>query len=457
MSTRRRRTYRKYTDAEKAAYYKKLALRGRGGYRMSKARAAYGRPMRGRGGYYNGPSGKKSPFSAGAGAALGAAIGAAGGPPGIAIGSALGALGGSIVGDFMGWGDYKIRRNSIYQKISEGNSPARMHTSKSELTIAHREYICDIVSSPTGNTFSLQSFNINPGLVGTLPWGSSIAAQFEQYEILGMIFEFKTLSADAIANTTNTALGYVVMATDYNAINPLFTNKQSMENAEYTTSCKPSISMYHPIECDPALNPLNKLYVRTGAAPSGSDLRMYDLGIFQIATSCPGSSVVLGELWCSYEIRLKKPISTAAVGQDVLTDHYQSSGCTAANPLGNAPSLKTFSSIGGTINGTGTIYTFPAAITEGTFLCNLVISGTNAALTAPGITVTNGNLLTVWRADANNNASDTAGTSTNFIMCFIVNITNGPCSLTFGTGGAYPGQPNFLDLWVTQTDAGIIT
>ena len=62
-----------------------------------------------------------------------------------------------------------------------------------------------------------------------------------------MLFEFRTMSADAL-NSVNTALGQVIMATDYNAANPPFGQKSEMENYEFGQSCKPSESQIHPIE-----------------------------------------------------------------------------------------------------------------------------------------------------------------------------------------------------------------
>lgn len=55
------------------------------------------------------------------------------------------------------------------------------------------------------------------------------------------------MSADAL-NSVNTALGQVIMATDYNAANPPFGQKSEMENYEFGQSCKPSESQIHPIE-----------------------------------------------------------------------------------------------------------------------------------------------------------------------------------------------------------------
>ena len=208
-----------------------------------------------------------------------------------------------------------------------------MHQGNSSLKVRHREYIMDIVSGPA-NTFNNQTFSIQPGLNTVFPWLAPIAAQYEQWRPLGIVFEFKTLYADAIASSAaNSSLGGVIMATDYNAINPAFPNKQAMDNTEYTTSCKPSVSFYHPIECAPrdVANPL--YYIRSGAVPQGSDARLYDLGTLNVATfGIASANVVVGELWATYEIELLKPISTSAAGFNVLSDHWQLVGAGSGSP-----------------------------------------------------------------------------------------------------------------------------
>ena len=74
------------------------------------------------------------------------------------------------------------------------------------------------------------------------------------------------MSADAL-NSVNTALGQVIMATDYNAANPPFAQKSEMENYEYGQSAKPSESAIHPIECARLQTTISELYTRAGAVP----------------------------------------------------------------------------------------------------------------------------------------------------------------------------------------------
>lgn len=212
---------------------------------------------------------------------------------------------GHAIGGIFGSGDYQVGGgNSIFTNGKE--LPAFSAGGHSNF-IAHREYIKDIVSAPTANTFQNENFILNPGLASSFPWLATIAQNYEQYRIRGCVFEFKSTSADAL-NSTNTALGQVIMATDYNPASVNYTNKQQMENSQFAQSAKPSLSMLHGIECDSKQTPVSQLFIRTGAVPSGQDPRWYDLANFQIATNgFQGTNVVCGELWVTYIVEFFKP------------------------------------------------------------------------------------------------------------------------------------------------------
>ena len=189
--------------------------------------------------------------------------------------------------------------------------PQVRNNSARTVTLSHREYLCDIVSGPAGS-FSVQNFVINPGNTVTFPWLSGVASKFQQYRLDGMIFQFKSMSADAL-NSTNTALGQVIMATNYDVNQPLFDSKYEMENTEFSTSVKPSLSAMHPIECARTESTLNELYVAAGGnIPPGGTASMYNFGNFQIATNgFQAANVNIGELWVTYEVTLFKPIQTS--------------------------------------------------------------------------------------------------------------------------------------------------
>jgi len=236
-------------------------------------------------------------------------------------GTALGQEAGAYFGKITGMGAYKLNRNSL---MTNSNGPISFSGIGEGTVITHREFLTDITGSAA---FTIQNYYINPGLVATFPWLSAVAAQFEQYEMLGLVFEYRPTCANSVG-TTNTALGTVVMATDYDVYDTNFSSKQQMEAYEFATSCVPYNSMVHPVECSPRLNILKNQYIRTGAVTG--ELHFYDVGNFQLATVGMQQPAVIGELWVSYKVRLLKPKIPTPIGSNLPVWHARE------NPIGTA-------------------------------------------------------------------------------------------------------------------------
>lgn len=279
-----------------------------------------------------------------------------GGPVGAAI-SAVGPSAFSALGRVTGLGAYKLHGG----RIGAGNQvPAfnlRKPTTEGGCVITHREYIQDISSGASGtpSAFSVTGFAINPGNPALFPWLSTIAANFEQYKLHGMLFHYRTTSGNSVASTS-TSLGAVILATEYNAGAPLFTSKSQMENYAHGQSGVPSEDIVHEIECQRAQTTVSQPYVRGDQIPNGQDPRLYDFGIFQIATQgMPANEVVLGELWCTYCVELIKPKIPAQVSTlNVPVDHFilNSGAVSTAHYFGNpgtTPVVPDFGTLGSTI------------------------------------------------------------------------------------------------------------
>jgi len=296
------------------------------------------------------------------------------------------------LGVISGKGDYTVTRNTLTNPRSYGSSAqiGLMHGDMGTTRVKHREYVRDV---PSSTTFQNITFAIQPTNSQLFPWLSALAQNYEQYKILGLIFEYRSLSANAL-NSVNTALGSVSMATQYNSLDSPFVNKQQVLNYQFGTSCKPSESMIHPLECDPAQTPNQPLYVRIGSAAAG-DARLYDYGILNYVTiGMQQANVTIGELWVSYDILLIKPRISSGLGLGIRsafytcqadlnqpdTTYYVDNGA----PLGQV-ALARFDSIGLTfqyvpnaVTGLDCIVTFPIG-SEGLFLLQNTWFGTGAA------------------------------------------------------------------------------
>lgn len=335
-----------FTPAQRKAYGAKMraaraaatatakrTVSGYGAYKASKAPTYYKKYKK----YQRQARQTKATNDPQTGGWLGDTLGAVGSALLPGIGGPLGKGLGTLIKSVTGFGDYQVKENSLIPEA--GAPPSIVNSNVKSVIIRHREYLDDVVSSSVANTFQLQNYYINPGDRLTFPWLSQLADSFEHYRIRGMLFEYRSMSADAL-NSTNTALGQVIMATSYNAGLPNFSNKYEMENYEFGQSIKPSDSCIHPIECARSQSVLGDLYVRPFQdMPSDEDRRLYDFGNFQIATNgVQGTSVNLGELWVTYEIELFKP---KVATEDALYIPYAysglapgSNGVTQAIPFG---------------------------------------------------------------------------------------------------------------------------
>lgn len=245
-----------------------------------------------------------------------------------------------LSGVIIGRGDYKITHNSVFSGSTSAAPPS--FSNGSQTRVRHREFIQDIYSGvipvtvpPAAEGVTTPFLNaapgphykhpsdpskilgpgfiLNPGCTSTFPWLSGIANNFQKYQWMGLVFEFITSSGDALTSK-NTALGSVIMATDYDTNHIPFTDKRLMENSDYANSGKPSISQIHGIECDPSINPLNCSYIRPDYPEERDnplavvDRRFSDHGRFQIATiGMQGQNQIVGELWATYDVILMCP------------------------------------------------------------------------------------------------------------------------------------------------------
>lgn len=378
-----------------------------------------------------------------------ATAGAAGGR---AAGSKLGSYA-HYIGKIFGSGDYVTASDGVRSNVfmdSKGGSQIPQFAGRSEVRIRHREFLGDVISSATASTFNIQQYPINPGLTQTFPWLAEVCGTtFQQYRINGMVFEFRSMSADAL-NSTNTALGSVVMATDYDSKDAPFGTKQQMENTMFGVSCKPSSSMIHAIECARTQTSVSELYIRNNAVPSGADVRLYDLGNFYIATTgCQGTNVNLGELWVSFDVSLLKPIEQPP-GFGYKLAHYNLSGASAATPLALDTTVNAvqpvFDSIG-MVSRSNTAIVFPLSLMTSSYIyiVLMVRGGSTASVVSPIVTgsggfVTGGGFIndasSGWTTPSSTTTTCTTGTLWRYDGSGTPAL---PPTITFGVAGLYPG------------------
>lgn len=365
------------------------------------------------------------------------------GPAGARVGASLGDWGANV----LGMGDYEVKSNTLL----EGNGVPKVHATKRGVSISHREFLGDVTGS---SPFTSRTYPINPGSSATFPWLSNIAAMFQSYRIKGMIFEFNSTSADAL-NSVNTALGTVIMSTQYNVALPSFVNKAEMEQYEYTVSGRPSRNLTHCIECDPSLQVMEHLFTRTGELPIGQDYQFYDWGNFQLATVGMQAAAVIGELWVSYEIEFLKPRIASGgcwpgdftrVSNGPYTQGSNLLGNIQTNPVGN---------LGVTIASSPAGFNrilLPTSISAGRFLLTVRWRGAIAAgLVNPLVISSNITFQTNFQLGTQSQVfSPSPGAVSNsvtFNATFVVNgYSQSGSSIDFGTTGTLPASPTDVDI-----------
>jgi len=367
-------------------------------------------------------------------------------------GAALGRAAGEGLATILGMGAYRVRANSLVDSLSGAQVP-EMHTIKEGMRLSHREYVCDIVSSASANTFQVQNLAINPGFDTLFPWLSGIAQNFQEYCFKGLIFEYKAESANAL-NSTNTALGTVMMCVTYKPTAPSLTSKQQMLQEMWAVDSKPSDNCIAPVECDPSANILPRYLVRGSSVPSGEDAKMYDMGVLSVATTgMQGTSVNVGELWVSYDVELSKPVTSTAEGLYIPYAHYEGTSTVASGTsfAGLAvTAAKCADTIGLTVATASNTLSFPLG-TIGKYLVIYFANGTSASITTPGVTPTNGVVDNLFNNGANYFEATPSVTSTTLLAVYAVSIPDSSlvCTLTWGSFTP-PTSTTRVDLFVQQ-------
>lgn len=385
--------------------------------------------------------------------------------PQMGIGAQLGNMAGNMLYNgfkaspfsyLLGKGDYTISEN--INKISKnsmlGSSmkpPSFASGGKGQFVFEHNEYAFDVISSSTPGAFKSNTYTINPSIPDLFPWLSSMASNFEYYQIEGLMFRYVSTSGDSVAST-NTALGTVMMYVNPDIYDPLTVSKQALLQYEGCVDAKPTQNILIGAECDPKRMVAPKFYV--GTAPVGADRRFNDFGQLIVATTgIPGASVVLGELWAHYKVRFfTAKVPDNDVGGKVIGAHYTRVGAANATPLGVAliskSTLPNFAVTSSSIS-------FDTDDQQ-PYIFNLVWNGGSVTSVAPSITFTGGTLVSYYNNGTNTDAPNWGSTSTRAITTFVAKAdSTGTIVCNLSAGGTIPSS-SIVDITVSRTSLALL-
>lgn len=212
------------------------------------------------------------------------------------------------------------------------SAPRMMSLRNGDCIVTHREYIQDITAfTGSPSTFQSTSFALNPGQVATFPWLSNVARNFESYRFRKLHFRYETEAPSSLGGT-------LVMSVDYDSTDPApLTKQQAMAYRNAVRSAPWEPCCHTSMRED--LSKLKSMFVRPGAQPANTDIKLYDVGnLFVCTQNVTTASAVCGELYVEYEVELLTPIWENSFGvSGVLEALINTPGQGAAAPWGTAP------------------------------------------------------------------------------------------------------------------------
>jgi hypothetical protein len=285
-----------------------------------------------------------------------------------ALGQALASGVGAYGRGAYGRGSYSTGEPAVVNSLFN-EYPNRRHRTREigdetgRTRVSRREYVMRVTAPNTSIEFNNTSFAINPGMRGVFAWLSQIAANYDEYELEHLVFHYKPVISQA---STSGAMGSVLLSCNYNAGADKFASFREMAEYMGTLETRVCDEAYFGVECDPTKHGSQQIeFIRTGSVPSGQDIKTYDLGLFQIATSDVASfteGTLLGHLYVEYSVVLGKPKLYTALGRGIMQDMFRSvTGVTRTAPFGTTAGLIPHPSntIGVMLSGSSGVGTFP--------------------------------------------------------------------------------------------------
>lgn len=365
-------------------------------------------------------------------------------------GKAAGFLG-KVAPLLMGFGDYDVDTNSVAAAATNGKIGGDiplMTNSHCANIIHHREYIGAVHGSMAA--FTPVTYPLNPGLSETFPWLAPIAGCYTRYRWRGVVVEYVPLACNF---STTGLLGYVALATQYNPLDPEFTDKRNMLNHEFSTEVKISELGVHPIECAKNQMSIDEYFIRDAPPPQNADIRFYDIGELTVATGANPSNDQIGDLWITYEVEFYQPKLNLASTDSYFIQQRSGAGQNASGfwPFGNAIVTSNDSTLGSVTND-GRYFVFDKSLQTGDYMVTWINNGDlQAVFNAVGtpVLVFGGNLLQDYGIAPQNAATLVTHTS----QTVLIRITSKGCYLE----PAQFGYPNGTVIIIIQKVADVST
>jgi len=229
------------------------------------------------------------------------------------LGREIGGFAGKALGTYTGTGLYggqgAYSNDHQMNALMEGGLSSMDvigHNDETErITITQREYVKDIYA-PNDTGFYQQKLEINPGIPTFAPKLSAIAGNYEQYEILQLIYEIVPLISES--NVNNGITGTIMACHIADPSTDNIDNKEDVMQKEGSVSGRIVDRLTLGVECDTSKTKGTEYFVRTTPVPFGRDKDEFDHGQVIIATNnipTEFANQTIAELYVYYTVELR--------------------------------------------------------------------------------------------------------------------------------------------------------
>jgi hypothetical protein len=205
--------------------------------------------------------------------------------------------------------EYEVEANTVVHPTMSPEIP-RITDDGGLVRVRHREFITNIAINTNGESFG--SLRLQPGDAKTFPWLAALGNRFQQYKVLGAVFEYVTLCGNAVSAPTP-ALGQINMVATYDVARQVPTDPVERLNTYFSNSGVISADLMMALECETTEQPcqIYNVYDVDGKTVP-TDLRWYNFAnvSYQILGAPPAESgnYIAGQLWITYDVLLIKPV-----------------------------------------------------------------------------------------------------------------------------------------------------
>jgi hypothetical protein len=246
-------------------------------------------------------------------------------------------------------------RNAVKAAIHNGNAPkggSRRGNPSARRDDIQKVYSLHIPMTTeclgqvsTATNWTNTDYVINPSNILTFPRLSKIAANFEMYDFKKLVFRFVSSSATAVGST-NTALGTIMMNTNYDVLDGRFNSQIQMEDYGGIVERVPSRNFSHVVNVrgikggiradnDSSRLLRYNLHGTTSSPtyPANSSAHDYDVGRFQIASIGAQTPSAAGRLYVDYSLDLHRWKTESVYGQSAISAHLRATPAASASSV----------------------------------------------------------------------------------------------------------------------------